>query len=141
MFHHAIEMLLKGYLINSHTSAELKEIGHKLSCLWAMYKSAMGDIQLARFDKTIADLDRVELLRYPDAMVTKGFVLNIRLGVPKPAQIPGSRGATQYFVNVSDLDDLALAIFSACNVNPKAGFKNTPAELVKALPKELRPYE
>src|SRR6266508_3234556 len=125
MFHHAIEMLIKGYLIRNYSSDELKKVGHNLGKLWSMFKSATGDSNLSRFDKSIGDLDRVELLRYPDAMVDKGFVLNVRLGVPAPTQLPGLSNQAQYFVNVSDLDDIALSIFNSCNVNPKAGFKNT----------------
>jgi hypothetical protein len=141
MFHHAIEMLIKGYLVRSHPSPDLKKAGHDLEKLWSMFKSVTGDKSLSRFDKSISDLDRVELLRYPDAMVDKGFVLNVRLGVPAPARLPGLDSQPQYFVNVSDLDDIALSIFDTCKVNPKAGFKNTPDELMAALPPNFKSWE
>ena len=141
MFHHAIEMLIKGYLIRVHSSPDLKKAGHNLEKLWSMYKSVTGDKDLTRFDKSISDLDRVELLRYPDEMVDKGFELSVRLGVIAPAQLSGLGSQPQYFVNVSDLDDIALSIFDTCKVNPKAGFKNTPTELMMALPPNFKSWE
>ena len=141
MFHHAIEMLIKGYLVRSHTPYELRNVGHRLSNLWSMFKLATGDAKLTRYDKTISDLDRVELLRYPDAMVDEGFILKVRLGVPASEEIPSTSVEPQYFVNVSDLDDIALAIFNVCNVNPKACFKNTPTELMRTLPQNFRLWE
>ena len=141
MFHHSIEMLIKGYLIKSYSSAELKKVGHNLAKLWSMFKSAGDEAKLSRFDRAKRELDQVETLRYPDAMVDEGFVLNVRLGVLTPIQLPGLGNQPQYFVNVSDLDDIALAIFDACNVNPKAGFKNAPTEFVMTLPSELMPYQ
>jgi hypothetical protein len=141
MFHHAIEMLIKGYLVRVHSLGELKNVGHKLERLWSMYKSLSGDESLSRFDNSILDLDRVELLRYPNAMVDEGFILHVKLGVPAPMQLPGLDNQPQYFVNVSDLDDIALSIFGACKVNPKAGFKNTPTELMKALPPSFKAWE
>jgi hypothetical protein len=134
-------MLIKGYLIKSHSSAELKKVGHNLAKLWSMFKSAEGETKFAHFDRAIRELDKVETLRYPDAMVDEGFVLNVRLGVLTPVQLPGLGNQPQYFVNVSDLDDIALAIFVSCRVNPRLGFKNTPTELLASLPPALRPIE
>ena len=140
LFHHAIEMLLKGYLIRFEDSAELKKTGHYLVTLWSMFTSANGDTGLHKFDKAISDLDQVELLRYPDKMVDEGFVLNVRLGVTSPTQLPGLENHPQYFVNVSDLDAIAMAIFTACKVNPKLGFRNAPSEFVLKLPPEFQPW-
>jgi hypothetical protein len=141
IFHHAIEMLIKGYLVRSYSSRNLKKVGHNLSKLWSMFKSNAGSKELSRYDKAMIDLDRVEMLRYPDAMVKEGFTLNVRLGIPAPAQFPGDQKQPQYFVNVSDLDEITLAILAACKVNPKLGFKNTPAEFVRSLPPSLKPWE
>ena len=137
LFHHAIELLIKGYLIRGHTLDNLKKIGHDLSKLWYLFKTATVNTALERYNTTITQLDKVEMLRYPDAMVDQGFVLNVRLGVLAPVQLPGTSGLPQYFVNVSDLDDIALTIFSACSVNPTAYFRNTPTELKSALPPSL----
>lgn len=134
MFHHAVEMLIKGYLIKSCSSQNLKKVGHNLSKLWSMLKSSTRIKTLTRYDKTINDLNKVELLRYPDAMVKQGFVLNVKIGIPEPSRTSKKNNQPQYFVNVSDLDDIALAVFNICNVNPKAAFKNTPSDFMKTLP-------
>ena len=102
-----------------------------------MFKDKTLDATLTRYDHTIEQLDRVEILRYPDAMVYEGFVLNVRLGVPSPTRFPGQENLPQYHVNVSDLDEIVLVIFAACNVNPKLGFRNTPSELSHILPASL----
>lgn len=134
MFHHALEMLIKGCLIKSYSSQDLKKVGHDLSKLWSMLKSSTGMKILTRYDKTINDINKVELLRYPDAMAEQGFILNIKLGIPKPSRISKKNNQPQYFVNVSDLDDIALTIFNICKVNPKGAFKNTPTDFMKILP-------
>lgn len=137
MFHHALEMLIKGYLVRSYTLDELKKVKHNLDKLWVMFKAKTGDTALMQYDATVSYLDRTETLRYPDAMVDQGFVLNVRLGVPKPLDLPETSDSPQYFVNVSDLDDIALAIFAACSVNPRLYFRNTPTEFKNALPLSL----
>ena len=105
-----------------------------------MFKSLVGDEGLTRFDKTISDLNRVELLRYPDEVVDKGFKLNIRLGVPELSQKIDSENLPEYFLNISDLDDIVSSIFDICKVNPKAAFRNTPAEFMNTLPPKLRSW-
>lgn len=134
MFHHAIEMLIKGYLIRSYSSYELKKVGHDLNKLWGMFKSASSDSSLSRFDKSISELNRVELLRYPDLMVDEGFELTVKSGNATPESSP----QPQYYILVSDLDDLALSILNICKVNPKACFKNIPTDLRTALPSSFR---
>jgi len=137
MFHHAIEMLLKGYLVRSYTSRELKKVGHELVKLWLIFKTKTGDKTLTRYDITVSHLDRTETLRYPEAIVDQGFLLNVRLGVTEPVELSGTSNLPQYYVNVSDLDDIALAIFSACSVNPIAYFHDTPTEFKNSLPPNL----
>ena len=134
MFHHAIEMLIKGYLIQSCTSDELKKVGHNLHKLWMMFKAKTGDTALLQYDATVSYLDRTEILRYPDAIVDQGFILNVRLGIPEPLDLPEMSNPPQYFVNVSDIDNIALAIFTACSVNQRLYFRNTPTEFKNTLP-------
>lgn len=139
LFHHAVEMLLKGFLARSKTSRELKRFGHDLDVLWEEFKTATGDSGLARFDTTIAQLNRIELIRYPDAIVDQGYVLSVRLGPPVPVDMPGMEGTPQYLVNVSDLDEIATTVFKACQVSVTPFFKNAPQELRNSLPAALRP--
>jgi hypothetical protein len=140
MFHHAIELLIKGYLINSHSSKELKYIGHKLCDLWNMFKIETKENSLIRYQSTITNLDRTENLRYPDAMVDNGFELHVGLGYQEPIIIPENEKLPKYFITVNDIDEIANAIFTACAVNPKLYFRTTPSAIMTALPLNFRPY-
>jgi hypothetical protein len=126
LFHHAVEMLLKGYLSKRMTLAELKRIGHDLVTLWNRFMSDANAKELSRFDTTISHLDRVEMLRYPESMVDDGFALNVRIGTPIPLVLPGTEELPSYSVDVSDLDEIATAIFKACNVPVTPYFRDAP---------------
>jgi hypothetical protein len=139
LFHISIEMLLKAYLVQYKSSAELKKIGHNLNKLWKLFEQYKGDGQLSRFDRTIGELDKVELLRYPDAIVDQGYALHVSLGEPAmPFHLPGMEKTNNYYVNVSDLDAIATEIFAACNVNPIYYFNHAPSIFQTALPPNFR---
>ena len=142
LFHHAVEMLLKGYLAKTSTTADLKKAGHKLVDLWELFKSGTRDIALRSLDNTIYSLDRVELLRYPDCIVDEGYALHVSLQTPSfPIDLPGAEQLPQYYINVGDLDAVVIAVFKACGVHPGHYFKAAPRELSNALPVALRPDE
>src|SRR5262249_13702975 len=67
LFHHAVEMLLKGGLAKKRklSLSELKKRGHKLKVLWREYKLDFPDPALKRHDKAISLLDKFEAIRYP----------------------------------------------------------------------------
>ena len=138
LFHHAIEMLLKGYLCATKTSEELKRTGHDLIGLWREFKKEVGDHSYSQFDTTIGQLDKVELLRYPDSIVDDGYALHVSLGRPAaPIVFPGMELTPQYTVQVSELDAIAAAIFDACQVAPEPHFRSAPTEYLNALPPSL----
>ena len=59
IFHHAVEMLLKYFLIsnNSCSASKLKnDFGHNLKKLWDAFKKVMNDRTLDKFDGLISDL-------------------------------------------------------------------------------------
>ncbi|MDD2943916.1 MAG: hypothetical protein PHC51_13245 [bacterium] len=141
LYHHAIEMLLKGFLAKSKTSDDLKGLGHNLKLLWHEFKALASTAELARYDTTIIQLNDIELLRYPDSIVDKGFVLKIGLGTPIPIDLPGTEGLPQYLIDVSDVNAIATAIFKAGNVPVTPYFKNTPSEMKRTLPASLQPQE
>ena len=139
LFHHAIEMLLKGYLSYYKSSAELKRIGHNLTEIWEMFKQQVGDSGLSCFDSTIMEIDKVELLRYPDAIVDEGYILHVSLGNPVvPLAFPDMDKVPNYYVYISDLDAIAEKVFAACSVSPVPYFKGAPTEFLMALPPNLR---
>jgi len=142
LFHHAIELLLKGFLSKRKSSSDLKKMGHNLVALWEQFKAETGNPALTNFDKTIRLLDQVELLRYPDSIVDDGFALHISLTTPSsPIRIPGTEELPQYNVTVRDLDTIAVEIFEACNVATTLYFKDAPTDFKNALPSSLRPKD
>jgi hypothetical protein len=66
LFHHAVEMYLKGGLSKQGTSlADLKKLYHHLPNIWTKYKAMFNDKALDQFDDAIASLARFEDIRYP----------------------------------------------------------------------------
>jgi hypothetical protein len=142
LFHHAIEMLLKGYLTKYKTSKELKTVRHNLVALWEIYKDNSTEESLSRFDYTITQLDRVELLRYPDSMVDDGFILNVSLNPHQPTtEFPNPNKLPQYSVQVLKLDEIAATIYKSCQVASAPYFKDAPTELKYTLPPSILPNE
>lgn len=138
LFHHAIEMLLKGYLCVSKSSHDLKRLGHDLNALWEEFKNAADNRSLSQFDPTIHELDKVELLRYPDSIVDDGYVLNVSLGQPvSPIRFPEMELLPHYSIQVSALDAIAATVFEACEVAPEPHFSGAPTEFLNALPPSL----
>src|ERR1700676_4356954 len=67
LFHHAVEMLLKGGLANRGKSLpELTSMGLNLKKLWRAYKNDHPEAELERHNKTINRLDKHEEIRYPN---------------------------------------------------------------------------
>ena len=131
-------MLLKGYLSATKSSIALRRIGHDLNGLWQEFKREVNDQGLSQFDRTIRELGKVELLRYPDSIVDDGYALHVSLGQPAPPiEFPGMELVPQYSVEVSELDAIAAAIFDACQVAPEPHFKAAPTEYLNALPPSL----
>src|SRR5262249_38170155 len=58
LFHHAVEMLVKGGLARTRKLSDLKNMGHKLKLLWRAFKADFPDTSLKRHDRTISLLDK-----------------------------------------------------------------------------------
>ncbi len=109
LFHHALELYLKAALVDSLGADKLKDkYGHKLKKLWEEVRAA--DPVLARFDGTIADIDRFEDIRYPDAIAGKGVVYTKVFDPTKPPFIALDDPSQHYKVVVHDIDNLVIAI-------------------------------
>jgi hypothetical protein len=141
LFHHAIEMLMKGYLSLNRTSAQLKKVGHNLVDLWEQIKATSGDENLSRFDMTISSLNQVELLRYPDSIVEKGYALNVRIGTVIPMSLPGLEELPKYTVDVTQIDEISIEIFKLCARPVYAYFTDAPDELKVTLPHQFKELE
>jgi len=125
LFHHAVEMLLKGGLAKKRklSLSELKKRAHKLKVLWREYKLDFPDPALKRHDKAISLLDKFEAIRYPDRILASGMGVGAQWSGPPPSVTvrgPGLKTPRQYTIVVSDIDDLVVDVFRASSWNPGA---------------------
>jgi hypothetical protein len=120
LFHHAIEMFLKGELTKHLDEPERRRIGHRLTKLWAAFKQQMPAGQsLASFDLIIDELDKFEDIRFPENIVSRGMTCSIGFGKPLIASArTGSRPEPRYELSVPDIDRLVKTILDASEVNP-----------------------
>jgi hypothetical protein len=121
LFHHAIEMYLKGRLCLKLDEFQLRGLGHRLKKAWKKFKQEMSDGTLDQFDRVISGLDRHELIRYPEMIASRGMIGLIQF---KPATTSGVRGVAtspqpQFTIVVDDLDALAKTILDKSGVNPR----------------------
>jgi hypothetical protein len=120
LFHHAIEMYLKGRLCLKLDESQLRGLGHRLKKVWKKFKEIMSDGTLDRFDRVISALDRHELIRYPETIASRGMIGIIQF---KPSTTRGVQGVAtgpqpQFTTVVDELDDLAKTILDKSGVNP-----------------------
>jgi hypothetical protein len=129
LFHHAIEMYIKGHLSESMSLSDLRKFGHNVVKLWNEFKASVNDPALDRFDGLIGAVAAFEELRYPDSVLANGMssrVLFRRSTEPLP-RIETPKGMPKYEICVEEIDELIAAIFKAAQVNPTffAGRVNT----------------
>lgn len=122
LFHHAIEMFLKGGLSKTGISlADLKKLNHDLPDIWATFKHSFNDPNLNRFDPVITSLHRFEEIRYPDLVVRKGLTASIDiLSQAKHSPAGVNQPDATYELCVQDMDELVGQVFTSASVNPRA---------------------
>jgi hypothetical protein len=111
LLHHAVEMLLKSFLLKQYTAAELKdEFRHDLKKLWRAFKNIANEPPLGRFDGLVSALNRVEEVRYPG----RGYVFSIVRQKAPRQQVSGTatKGVKQYYVNLEDVDEYVTALLT-----------------------------
>ena len=73
LLHHALEYILKAALARTHTLAQLKrKHDHDLESLWQAAVQEISTLKTPVRDRTIADLNKFEDLRYPYKLTTQG---------------------------------------------------------------------
>ena len=125
LFHHAIEMFLKGHLCLTFTTEELRKLGHNLPRIWRRFKRATGDARLDAFVQTIRDVHAFEAIRYPEHFfATKGATWGFaptRADVDRNRQVTTTpRPLPRYELALEEVDRLVLLLFEICDRNPKA---------------------
>jgi hypothetical protein len=161
LFHHAIEMFLKGYLAPGKSLAQLKQAGHKLASLWVSFKQEARDPALDRFDQTVSDLDQFESIRYPDRILSHGMrsFISIKhhhvdsgqssLSPASKQQVVASgqswsfnppqslpRPEPKYQIVVKEIDELVALIFDKASVNREFYACSLPVEAKQYLTKD-----
>jgi hypothetical protein len=120
LFHHAVEMFLKGGLSKNGLSlAELKKLSHNLPNCWTKFKTTFNSPALNKFDNTISSLHRFEDIRYPDLIVEKGMLAAINITKQAPL-INTSGPEPTYELCVQDIDALIAQVFVTASANPSA---------------------
>jgi hypothetical protein len=138
LFHHAIEMCLKGALAaKGATLADLKKVyHHSLPRLWGEFKVRHQGPSLDEFDEVISRLHDFEDLRYPDSVLSEGMMLRIDLGKRTTTTTPApdvSRPEPVYELYLGDVDELMGQVLDVANQNPKfytVGFQGPAREFL-----------
>lgn len=136
LLHHAVEMALKGHLVNSVSNSELKEeLKHNLSKLWRTFKNIFPASDLTKYDVVISRLEQFETIRYPDHIAEHGMLVSHNVvkvpNLPKP-KLPGP--VPRYDLRLQEIDTLFDEIFNYSSVNPKffmSGLSKVAKEYVK----------
>lgn len=126
LLHHAVEMLLKGQLSRTIPLDDLKDpkqYGHVLPRIWAAFKGLFPSEDLSEFDPVISALDRFDLIRYPDRVLSQGAQVGLSFGRGRPfVNRSAGRQPPEYQVAVGDIDALFRRLFPLCRMNPQAYF-------------------
>jgi hypothetical protein len=133
LFHHAVEMFLKGGLAQKRPLSELQDMRHNLKKLWRAFKEDFPDPGLSRHDKTIKSLDKFEEIRYPGGAMRS---IGISLEWTGPAGTITTHGGIpnprKYSVIVSDIDHLVADVLRASSWNPGV-FMGTNPDALEAI--------
>jgi hypothetical protein len=118
LFHHAIEMFLKGELAKHLDEGQRRDIG--LVELWSEFKKqeAAGS-PLASFDPIVETLSKFEEIRYPENLVLNGMTCTFGFGKAMPTVHEGPRTEPDYELFVGEIDALVKAILTSSGINPQ----------------------
>jgi hypothetical protein len=119
LFHHALEMFLKGYLCLTVDEWGRRSLRHNLRRTWRRFKVEVKDANLDRFDEAIRAIDHFEQLRYPEGLPT--YTIQFQLMGPFIA-VSGQYAPPrkrQFQLAVNDVDELIAAIFSKASFDPQ----------------------
>ena len=109
VYHHAVELYLKGHLSSCTTPKIRKNLGHELSDLWLLFKALFpNNPELSTFDAAITALGPFEDVRYPEQIRKDGLSCLIDWGTP-PFVSPD--GQIKHVLNVPELDRLISRLY------------------------------
>jgi hypothetical protein len=120
LFHHAIEMLLKGTLARHIGISKLRGLSHQLPDIWRELRCHVIDPALATFDGVIRELHKFEHIRYPENLVREGAMLALSFQSGSRTFALSKHAEPEYELCVEDVDMLVAALFKAGSINPEA---------------------
>jgi hypothetical protein len=132
LFHHAVEMVLKGGLARKRELSELKDMGHDLKALWRAFKEDFPTPGLARHDKTISSLNKYEDIRYPGVKGSMAMAADWFSAPPPVTTRGGLKTPKQYPIVVRNIDNLIADVFKASSWNAGV-FMGTNAAALEAI--------
>jgi hypothetical protein len=123
LFHHAVEMYLKGALVGTLPVEDMKRkpYSHDLTAIWDRFKTKEADPALARFDPLVQKLQLFESIRYPDKIVNEGLVATVVWQAHHATTVSGSvRIPPKYEFIIEDVDNLMIEVLHRIPRNPRA---------------------
>jgi len=131
LFHHAVELYLKGDLSTGLSRVQLTKYGHNLRKLWSAYKRKHSSSPLSSFDATINALHKFEAIRYPNAIAAKGMFYGLPITRPDPPlafKVTSGSTPPTYLLVVNEVDELIRGLLVASSVNPGFYFSQLGSE-------------
>jgi hypothetical protein len=132
LFHHTVEMLLKGGLAQKRTLSELEDMRHRLKLIWRAFKTDFPEPFLKRHDGTISSLAKFDAIRYWDAAVFRhgvGMTAQWERPIHQVVTYGTGKSPKQLMVVVSDIDDLVTDVLKAASWNPGTFMGTNPFAL------------
>jgi len=123
LLHHAVEMFIKCALIRSHSLSDLKVYSHRLPVLWNRFKEIHSTLSCAHLDGAISELDRFELLRYPESVVKDGMQVLMTPSRANFARLPDGPQPPYHLV-LEDVDEIAQVSAGASSLSSHAFRRN-----------------
>jgi hypothetical protein len=137
LLHHALEMYLKGCLAKRDKAPEIrrywKTYRHSLSRLWKELKRRFPNASLAEFDDAIAELDKFEVLRFPETISKSGAHIQTGFVDLVPPAGPSTNQPSQFNLCVPPIDRLVKRLYELAEFNPEASMHARNEHAVKYL--------
>jgi hypothetical protein len=130
LFHHAIEMCLKGALCKNVGEQVRRKLGHDLKKLWKRFKKENADAALNKFNHIISELHKFESIRYPENIVVLGMECTVSF---VRGEIVSDGSEPRYNLIIEDIDALMAAILNFGSINARYFTHKFRGDALKAL--------
>jgi len=140
LYHHGIEYILKSYLLNTMSVADIRLLGHNLVNIWNKTKSNMPNIELNKFDSIIQRLNLFERIRYPDRIIREGAIISFSMTkTPAFKQLNPDVNIPVYELSVEEIEELVSFLIAISRINIKFYVNQYGNEVIPFLPVPITP--